>query len=45
MGQAIDMTVDESGQLLANGAPLRESIETANGIIRLVDGILIPAAE
>jgi len=45
MGQAIAMTVDESGQLLANGGPLRESIKTANGIIHLVDGILISAAE
>lgn len=45
MGQAITISADDSGTVLANGAPVLESIETANGIIHVVDGILIPADE
>jgi uncharacterized surface protein with fasciclin (FAS1) repeats len=45
MGQTVAITVDENGQVLANGLPILESIETANGIVLVLDGILIPADE
>jgi uncharacterized surface protein with fasciclin (FAS1) repeats len=45
MGQSVSITVGNNGRLLVNGAPVIESIETSNGIIHVLDGILIPAAE
>jgi uncharacterized surface protein with fasciclin (FAS1) repeats len=45
MGQTITITVDEDGRVLANDAPILESIETANGIVLVLDGLLIPAEE
>lgn len=45
LGQSMTVTVAADGRLLVNGAPVLESIETANGIVHVLDGILIPAAE
>ncbi|MCC6169117.1 MAG: fasciclin domain-containing protein [Caldilineaceae bacterium] len=45
LGQSMTVTVARDGRLLVNGAPVLESIETANGIVHVLDGILIPAAE
>lgn len=45
LGQSMTVTVAADGRLLVNGAPVLESIETANGIMHVLDGILIPAAE
>lgn len=43
LGQTVDITLGDDGALLANGLPVIESIETANGIVHILDGILIPA--
>jgi transforming growth factor-beta-induced protein len=45
LGQTVTITLSGNGALLANGAPVLESIETENGIVHLLDGILIPAEE
>lgn len=43
MGQSINMTTAADGRALANGAPILESIATSNGIVHVLDGILVPA--
>jgi uncharacterized surface protein with fasciclin (FAS1) repeats len=43
LGQSVDITLGDDGTLFANGMPVIESIETANGIVHVLDGLLIPA--
>ena len=45
-GQALDISVGEDGTVMVNGATVvTADIETSNGVIHVIDTVLVPASE